>query len=133
MTMTELPQARTFLLVDRTLRIRYCAACDRYFPAWLVRCAGCGATALPTVAASGRGEVRSWVTYRRQYSLPFDLAVPYTVVLVELAEGVRVNGLWQDATPVGLARGDAVVLARELSRDRPVFAPAQKWVRRGGH
>lgn len=124
MTATELPQARTFLLADGRLRIRRCATCDRYYPAWLVICAGCGDTVLPTVAASGRGEVRSWVTYRRQYSLPFDLPVPYTVVLVELAEGVRVNGLWHAPTADGLARGTDVALARAESRDRPVFVPA---------
>lgn len=124
MTVTEVvPRAHTFLLVDGTLRIRHCAACDRYYPAWLVICSGCGATALPAVPAAGRGEVRSWVTYRRQYSLPFDLPVPYTVVLVELAEGVRVNGLWHAATPDGLARGTAVTLAADRSADRPVFVP----------
>jgi uncharacterized OB-fold protein len=121
MTMTELPRARTFLLADGKLHLRHCAACARYYPAWMVICAGCGDTALPTRPASGHGEVRSWVTYRRQYSLPFDLPVPYTVVLVELAEGVRVNGLWHAAAPDGLALGAPVVLAK--SPDRPVFAP----------
>lgn len=119
MTMTELPEARTFLLANGKLMLRHCTTCDRHYPAWMVICAGCGDTALPTVPASGSGEVRSWVTYRRQYSLPFDLPVPYTVVLVELAEGVRVNGLWHAATPDGLARGTSVVLAE--SPDRPVF------------
>lgn len=131
MTMTELPRARTFLLADGKLHLRHCAECERDYPAWMVICAGCGDTALPTRPASGRGEVRSWVTYRRQYSLPFELPVPYTVVLVELAEGVRVNGLWHAPTADGLTRGAAVVLAE--SPDRPVFAPVAEGGAGDGH
>jgi hypothetical protein len=126
---TELPPARTFLLADGRLLLRHCVACDRYLAAWLVVCGGCGDTALPTVPSGGRGRVRSWVTYRRQYQLPFDLPVPYTVVLVELTEGVRVNGLFDAATADGLALGTEVELVTAKSTVRPVFAPTGGGVR----
>jgi len=70
------------------------------------RCASCGLAWLPPRAecprclgpdwsweeAGGRAKLISWVVYHRAYREDLTAAIPYTVALVELAEGPRMIG-----------------------------------------
>lgn len=89
----------------RELRIQQCNGCGvlRHPPAPM--CARCGSTDQGYVVASGRGRVYSHVTHHYP-PLP-GVVLPHTVLLVELAEGVRIvselaAGVDHDLVRVGL-------------------------------
>lgn len=116
--------SRTSKLVAGRLMLRYCALCDRHYAAWLSICSSCTAADLPLRESSGQGQLSSWVIYHREYTLPFDLPVPYSVVAVDLTEGPRVNGLLAPSRQAAdLRHGLAVALDTPTSAatDRPVF------------
>lgn len=72
------------------LRFQYCIQCDRWiYPIGPV-CTSCLGESLEWRPVSGRGVIAAWVTYHRQYYAGFD--VPYTVVNVDLEEGIRILG-----------------------------------------
>jgi uncharacterized protein len=73
----------------RELRLQRCDACGtlRHPPAPV--CFACWSPAATWELMSGAAELRSWVVYRRRYHDAFP--VPFTVGLVELAEGPRLN------------------------------------------
>jgi uncharacterized OB-fold protein len=67
------------------LTLQRCVRCKTY--AWppVEVCEACGSDELPWCGMSGRGWLRSFCTFERQY-YP-ECAPPWTVVLVELEEG----------------------------------------------
>lgn len=80
------------------LRAQRCTACAALrLPPGPV-CPTCFAPGHEWVPLSGRGVVQSWVEYHRQYHPAFP--VPYTVLLVELEEGPRIEGMLQGPGPV---------------------------------
>ncbi|MFF7641809.1 OB-fold domain-containing protein [Streptomyces canus] len=70
------------------LLIQRCTACAALRFPWLPGCAHCGDPGWDTVEASGEGTVYSYVVMHHPPFPAFD--PPYAVVLVELAEGVRI-------------------------------------------
>jgi uncharacterized OB-fold protein len=64
-------------------------------------CPSCWSADAEWTPLSGRGVLQSWVTFRREYHPAFP--VPYTVGLVELAEGPRLEGMLVD-TPLEALR-----------------------------
>ncbi|MGC0339548.1 bifunctional MaoC family dehydratase N-terminal/OB-fold nucleic acid binding domain-containing protein [Streptomyces sp. SLBN-8D4] len=70
------------------LLIQRCTACAALRFPWLPGCAHCGGPDWDTVEASGEGTVYSYVVMHHPPFPAFD--PPYAVVLVELAEGVRI-------------------------------------------
>ena len=81
-------------------------ACDQCrvstYPPVEANCTACGSE-LSWVAARGRAKLWSWVTFQREYYPGYPLAPPYTVVMVELAEGVRMLAtLTTEALPQNL-------------------------------
>ncbi|MFE7410688.1 bifunctional MaoC family dehydratase N-terminal/OB-fold nucleic acid binding domain-containing protein [Streptomyces laurentii] len=70
------------------LLIQRCTTCATLRFPWLPGCNGCGSRVWDTVEASGEGTVYSYVVMHHPPFPAFD--PPYAVVLVELAEGVRV-------------------------------------------
>lgn len=80
------------------LLIQRCGSCARLRFPWLPGCNGCGSPEWDTVEASGEGTVYSYVVMHHPPFPAFAVseraadagAVPYAVVLVELAEGVRI-------------------------------------------
>lgn len=96
------------------LRLQRCAACGalRHYPRPL--CSRCHSLAVEWVDASGLGTVHSWTVAHHAYHPAFKGEVPYVLVTVDLAEGVR---------QMGRFAGDA----DELRLDLPVrlfFVPA---------
>ncbi|WUV94145.1 OB-fold domain-containing protein [Streptomyces canus] len=69
------------------LLIQRCTSCATLRFPWLPGCAHCGGPDWDTVEASGEGTVHSYVVMHHPSFPAFD--PPYAVVLVELAEGVR--------------------------------------------
>jgi uncharacterized OB-fold protein len=110
----------------RELRIQKCGGCGvlRHPPAPL--CARCGSTDQGYVVASGRGVVYSHVEHHYP-PLP-GVALPHTVLLVELEEGVRViSELAAGADPAAVRIGLRVQVAFQQvpgGHLLPVFGPA---------
>ncbi|POX51194.1 hypothetical protein C3489_20545 [Streptomyces sp. Ru71] len=72
------------------LLIQRCGACGTLRFPWLPGCHACGSPRWDTVEARGEGTVHSYVVMHHPPFPAFD--PPYAVVLVELAEGVRIVG-----------------------------------------
>jgi uncharacterized protein len=71
------------------LGLQVCAACGHHtFPA-RVTCPRCWSGELDWVVASGHGTLYSFTTLHRPPAPEFEADVPYTVALVDLAEGPR--------------------------------------------
>jgi uncharacterized OB-fold protein len=85
------------------LRIQRCAACGvlRHPPRPM--CPACNSLDWDFRKASGRGTVYSYVVYHHQPAT--GLEVPYTVLVVELEEGVRVVGNLVQADPKEVSVG----------------------------
>lgn len=106
------------------LTVQFCNSCRApRFPIGPI-CPHCGSGDHVWRVLSGEGTVFSWVRYHRSYIPEFEDLLPYSVVLVELAEGVRIFGRYlSSATP---CVGDKVSTIIERWADGvcvPVFAP----------
>jgi len=112
------------------LLLQHCRDCGYvqfYQRAMCGRCLSPGVEARP---ASGRGSVYSFSTVYRPPSAEFKDDVPYTVVLVELAEGPRMISTLVDTPPEAVAIGqpleivfDRVTPEITLPRFRRAAAP----------
>ena len=77
-------------LAEGELRAPYCAHCARFhFPA-LPACPYCGRSPLDWRRLESQPTVYSWIVVHRAPHP--DIPVPYTVVLGQFAEGVRIPG-----------------------------------------
>jgi hypothetical protein len=71
---------------------QFCTSCkSARFPVGPI-CPYCGSDDFNWRELSGEGTVFSWVCYHRSYMPEFADLMPYVVVLVELAEGIRLFG-----------------------------------------
>ena len=103
------------------LLIQRCTGCGalRHYPRLL--CDQCYSDAADWVEASGRGVVHSWTVSHHAFHPSFKAELPYTLVTVDLDEGVRALGRWRGgALSIGLqvqgkfeARADGVDLVFE--------------------
>ncbi|GAC1653756.1 MAG: Zn-ribbon domain-containing OB-fold protein [Candidatus Dormibacteraceae bacterium] len=85
------------------LRIQRCTDCGRHVFYPRAVCPHCTGDALEWVIASGRGVVHSFTTVHRTAE-EFREEVPFTVALIDLAEGVRMMARLDHAQPaVGMA------------------------------
>lgn len=107
------------------LLVQRCRACGkhRHYPRPL--CPACHAFEVDWVPVSSTGTVYSW-TVVHQSALPaYANQVPYTLLTVDMPEGVRLLGRWVDAGDGhDLATGLAVRVAVETGPDgtpQPVF------------
>ena len=106
------------------LRVQRCGACGqlRHYPRPM--CPACQSFEVDWVVLSGAGTVHSW-TRPHQSALPgFADQVPFTLVTVDMAEGVRVLGRLVDPDLTGLQVGAAVAATVELAasgQPQPVF------------
>ncbi len=87
--------------VDRhELVLQRCSACERYLQPPRPMCPQCHAMdTLEWVRASGRGEIYSYVNFTTDRMAYPAMKVPYSVVLVELEEGVRLVSNVVDLEP----------------------------------
>ena len=88
------------------LRLQRCAGCGkiRHYPQLV--CAACYSLGVEWVEASGRGTVHSWTVAHHAFHPAFKADLPYTLVIVDLAEGPRAMGRLdpgtQDRLRIGL-------------------------------
>ena len=76
-------------LSEGRLMLQVCDQCHlSIYPATEAHCTACGSS-LSWVTASGQARLWSWVTFHREYYPGYPLPPPYTVVMAELPEGVR--------------------------------------------
>ena len=106
------------------LRVQRCGACGqlRHYPRPM--CPACQSFEVGWVALAGHGTVHSW-TRPHQSALPgFADQVPFTLVTVDMAEGVRLLGRLLDNDLAGLQVGAAVAASVETApsgQPQPVF------------
>ena len=76
--------------VERSeLRLKWCGACDRHYHPRRIICPRCSSTDLDWKIASGKGKVYSFSEVHRAPTKAFAKGAPYTVGLIETAEGVH--------------------------------------------
>jgi uncharacterized OB-fold protein len=108
------------------LRIQHCAACGkaRHYPRYI--CDACHSFDVEWKEASGRGTVHSWTVAHHAFHPGFRDDLPYTLVVVDLAEGVRALGRFSEPTGQGLKLGLPVRLGFVQGDEDyalPVFTP----------
>lgn len=106
-------------LAEGRLMFQRCLECGEGRLPPRVRCPACGSAAVGWQEASGRGEVWARCVFHKAYGPEYRERVPYTVVTVQLEEGVRllsnVVGPGPEGVQVGMpviaraGRGDAGV------------------------
>jgi uncharacterized OB-fold protein len=82
-------------LREHRLLLQQCAACGklRHYPRPL--CDACYSGEAGWTQSSGAGVIHSWTVAHHAFHPAFKSALPYTVVTIELAEGVRMLGPWR--------------------------------------
>lgn len=75
----------------RILCFQCCARCEtwRHIPRFM--CANCGSAEWGWRESNGRGVVYTWTTVHMPMSPEFETLFPYTVLVVEMEEGVRMT------------------------------------------
>lgn len=88
------------------LVLQCCSACGkvRHYPQLL--CNSCYSDSVRWTTASGHGKIHSWTIAHHAFHPAFAADLPYTLVTVDLDEGVRALGLWRG--DVALSLGQAV-------------------------
>jgi uncharacterized OB-fold protein len=74
------------------LELPRCSTSQRTFFPPQSTCPHCGSAEWERIEASGRGRLYSWVVAYKPFDMRFAEDVPYTIVAVELNEGVRLLG-----------------------------------------
>ncbi len=109
------------------LRLQRCGDCGkvRHYPRPV--CDGCYSMRVEWIDASGLGRVHSWTTTHHAFHPGFKAELPYTLVTVELDEGVRMNAQLRGIDVAALRVGLAVRVGFELATEGltlPVFVGA---------
>ena len=81
------------------LRIQRCKDCGTYRHPPRPMCANCNSMDTEWAKVSGKAKVWSWSTVYRSYGPGFEDEAPYSVVYVELDEGVRMTTNVIDVKP----------------------------------
>jgi uncharacterized OB-fold protein len=108
------------------LRIQRCSHCGQHQFYPRILCSNCMAEDLQWVIASGEGEVVSFSIVRRAVSQAYREDVPYTVALIQLAEGPTMMSNVVHCDPEKVAVGMAVTVLFEDWTDEvsmPKFRP----------
>jgi uncharacterized OB-fold protein len=112
-------------LKEGRLRLQRCAGCGkvRHYPRPV--CDACWSMAVDWVDAAGTGTVHSWTVTHYAFHPGFKGDLPYLLLTVDLAEGVRMNARARgiETPQVGLPVKVAFETATE-DLTLPVFEPA---------
>lgn len=102
---SELSQPYWQGTAEGRLLIQTCANCGklRHYPRWL--CDACHSFEVRWTPASGRARVHSWTVAHHPFHGAFAAELPYTLVTVDLEEGVRALGRYADPAGAGLRIG----------------------------
>jgi uncharacterized OB-fold protein len=122
-TWTETSKPFWDALGDGELHIPYCTACERFFFSPRRWCPACWTDRVEWRRASGRGVVWSHTTAHVPFQGVDPADVPYTALLVDLDEGVRIPALLA-ASSAEVATGDRVELSPIVGKSLAVFRAA---------
>ena len=108
------------------LRLQRCADCGkvRHYPRPI--CDACFSMQVEWIDASGRGRVHSWTTTHHPFHPGFRPDLPYTLLTVDLDEGVRMNAQLRGLDPAELRIDLPVRIQFEPATEGltlPVFVP----------
>lgn len=88
------------------LRFQRCTDCGAWRHLPRPMCGECGSFNYEWARSSGKGKVYSWITVVQALLPAFNDAVPYTVPLVDMEEGVRmvamIDGVAPEAMHIGM-------------------------------
>ena len=122
------PESRPYWdgLREQRLLFQACADCGtlRHYPRPV--CDACWSMHVRWQESSGRGQIHSWTVAHHPFHLAFKSLVPYPLVTVDMAEGVRLHAPWRGPLEA-LALGLAVAVIFEPVSDTltlPAFVPA---------
>lgn len=106
------------------LVLQRCTACGkvRHYPRLI--CDACYSDAVEWVQSSGRAKVHSWTISHHAFHKGFASEVPYTIVTVDLEEGVRALGRWPTETPLKIGQPVQARFVTGNGRADLVFDPA---------
>lgn len=90
--------------------VNRCEHCGRCWVRATPGCPDCGRTDIATIEASGAGSLYSWVVVNRALDDSFADDVPYTIVVVDLDEGARIQARLQDIS-IALTAGMRMTVA----------------------
>lgn len=116
-------------LNEGRLMLQSCGACGkvRHYPRPL--CDACYSFDVRWINAKGTGTIHSWTVTHHAFNPGFKAELPYVLVTVDLAEGVRMQAPLRQADASTLKPGLPVRLLIESARDGlalPAFALAAK-------
>lgn len=101
-------------LSEGRLDHQHCPACGASWLPARAQCPSCLSADTEWRPSSGRGRVVSWIVYRKAYAPHLEARLPYSVAIVELAEGPRIlTNIVDSPDGHGLSEGCDVVLAIE--------------------
>lgn len=114
-------------LNEGRLRLQRCADCGkvRHYPRPV--CDACFSMNAGWVDASGQGTVHSWTITHYAFHPGYKGDLPYVLLTVDLAEGVRMNAQARGIDPATLRVGMPVKVAFEHAKEGltlPVFVAA---------
>lgn len=97
------------------LRLQACSDCGkvRHYPRPV--CPYCHSMAVKWVDAKGTGKVHSWTVAHHAFHPGFKGELPYTLVTVDLDEGVRLQAQLRSADVTALKLGLPVKIAYEIA------------------
>ncbi len=95
------------------LRVQRCSSCDEYRHPPRPMCRRCGSLEYEWAPLSGRGTVYSYIVTHQPIHPALQGRVPFTTVLVELDEGVRMTSNVVDCSPDEIAIGMPVAVGFE--------------------
>ena len=87
------------------LRFQRCKGCGAWRHVPRDMCAKCGSPQWEWAKSSGKGKVFSWTTVMQPMSPQFADVVPYSPVVIELEEGVRMVSWLMDVAPDDISIG----------------------------
>ncbi|MDO8773468.1 MAG: OB-fold domain-containing protein [Burkholderiaceae bacterium] len=92
---TELSRPYWEAAAQGRLTLQCCSSCQkvRHYPQLL--CSHCYSDSVVWTPASGHGSVHSWTVAHHAFHPAFAADLPYTLVTVDLEEGVRALGRWR--------------------------------------
>ena len=127
---TRAPEAEPFWrgCQERQLVLPWCTACERFHFYPRPFCPSCDSTAIEWRAVSGKGTVYTFAVVRQPIEEAFVSLVPYVLVIVELAEGVRLLSRLTGVDPDEVHCGMEVRVRFEDASERrtlPLFEPAR--------
>lgn len=84
------------------LMLQCCLACGktRHYPQLL--CPSCHSLEVRWVQASGHGVIHSWTVAHHAFHAGFAAELPYTILTVDLPEGVRALGRYPNDAPLSI-------------------------------